>query len=137
VIEPAAISSIPATQVAAVSEECLAILGRMKTAFKKGQHEAAIRYHTQLHLALIQHAPVNLMRALLMSMIRTSETAQLEIFRNPRAGVASIAVHAAIVDALVQGDVSLAAARDGGHLTPAFVYPADQRDDPDSDPIAH
>jgi DNA-binding FadR family transcriptional regulator len=129
VIEPAAIGSIPATQVSVVSEECSAILNRMSAALRKGKHEAAMRYHTQLHLALIQYSPVNLMRTLLASMIHTSETAQLEIFRNSRAGQASIAVHVAIVDALAQGDVHLTAERVAGHLTPAFVLPADHAKD--------
>lgn len=122
ILEPPAIGAIPATQVAALADQCATIVAHMTASFKKGQHEAAMRHHTQFHLALIQHAPVSLHRVLLTSMIRTTETAQLEIFRNPTAGQASLGFHVEMLEALREGDVGLVAKRAANHLTPAFVY---------------
>lgn len=129
-LEPAAIGSIPVTQLNALAEQCSSIIAKMTAAFKKGQHETAMRHHTQFHLALIQHAPVSLHRALLTSMIRTTETAQLEILRNTKAGRASLAVHVGILESLKQGNVNEAVERDANHLVPAFVYsPTGPEDD--------
>lgn len=121
-LEPAAVNSIPHTQLDEFAKQCASHIAKMTAAFKKGQHEAAMRSHTQFHLALIQFAPAKLHRALLTSMIKTTQTAQLEIFRNPEAGRASIAVHIGILDALKAGDVDEASRRDADHLVPAFVY---------------
>jgi hypothetical protein len=64
-------------------------------------------------------------------MIKTTQTAQLEIFRNPEAGRASIAVHIGILDALKAGDVEESAGRDADHLVPAFVYTPTSADESD------
>jgi GntR family transcriptional repressor for pyruvate dehydrogenase complex len=123
VLEPAAIEAIPSTRIEATARECGAIFGKMTTAFNRRSYDAATRYHTQFHMCLTQHAPTRLHRLLLVSMIRTGEITQREIFRTPEAGRFSIATHKAILDPLLQGNVVEAARRDAEHLTPAFVYP--------------
>lgn len=122
-LEPPAIEAIPATRVEATANECATALAKMNAAFTKRSYEAATRHHTRFHLALIQYAPSRLHRLLLVSMIRTAETAQLEIFRTPEAGRHSLAKHDAILEALQSGDIAETARREVGHLTLAFTYP--------------
>jgi GntR family transcriptional repressor for pyruvate dehydrogenase complex len=125
VLEPAAVLAIPATQVDLTAEECAQSLAKMRAAFSRGDMETAVRHHTRFHLRLVQHAPSQLHRTLLDSMIQSVETAQREIFRTPDAGRHSIERHAEILSALEEGDVEEAARRVAEHLTPAFTYPAE------------
>ena len=62
-------------------------------------------------------------------MIKTAETAQLEIFRTREAARHSVAQHQGIFAALDQGDVETTARRVVDHLTPAFVYPFEEVDE--------
>jgi GntR family transcriptional repressor for pyruvate dehydrogenase complex len=133
ILEPAAIRAIPATRVTATVAECARELSKMKAAYNRGAHQTATRYHTQFHLSLIQYAPSRLHRLLLASMIKTAETAQLEIFRTREAGRHSIAQHEGIFTALEEGDVEETARRVVDHLTPAFIYPFEEVDD--SEPV--
>ena len=130
-LEPDAIHAIPATQLVATAQECAEIFAKMCTAFNKGQYEAATRHHSQFHLALIQYAGARIHRTLLINMVHTTETAQLEIFRTPRAGRLSIDIHAGISEALKEGDVEETAKRDADHLTSAFVYSSEDSDSQD------
>ena len=123
VLEPAAIEAIPSTRIQATAAECETAFAKMAAAFNRRSYDAATRYHTQFHMCLTQHAPTRLHRLLLVSMIRTGEITQREIFRTPEAGRFSVSTHQGILDPLLQGDVVETARRDAEHLTPAFVYP--------------
>ncbi|MBA3735625.1 MAG: FadR family transcriptional regulator [Actinobacteria bacterium] len=125
VLEPAAIVSIPATQLHEITAETRRLLRRMQQAFARGAHEAAAQIHTEFHLALVQHGQPRLLRLLLASMIRAVEGTQLEIFRTPGAGRHSLLSHDPIVEALEAGDVLGAAQGDVDHLVPAFTYLSD------------
>ena len=128
ILEPAAIMAIPATQLATLAAETRQLLDRMRTAHSRGKAELATRLHTQFHLTLVRYAPTRLHGALLASMSKAAEGAQLEIFRTPRAGSQSIARHVPMVEAIEAGDVAQAAAHLVDHLTPVFVYLLDQEE---------
>lgn len=125
VLEPSAIEAIPATQIDSLAEQVEAAFKKMKASFNRRSLVTATRHHTDFHLALTQYAPSRLHRVLLVSMIRTGETTQLEIFRTEEAARHSIDMHYGILEALIQGDTSEAARRDANHLTPAFVFPSE------------
>jgi DNA-binding FadR family transcriptional regulator len=128
ILEPAAIMAIPATQLAATAAETRQLLDRMRKAHSRGKAELATRIHTQFHLTLVRYAPSRLHGALLASMSKSAESAQLEIFRTPRAGMQSIAKHVPMVEALEAGNVAQVAAHLVDHLTPVFVYMLDQEE---------
>lgn len=123
VLEPSAIEAIPATEIYSLANQVEAAFRKMKASFNRRSLVAATRHHTDFHLALTQYAPCRLHRVLLVSMIRTGETTQLEIFRTEEAARHSIGMHYGILEALIEGDTSEAARRDASHLTPAFVFP--------------
>ena len=56
-------------------------------------------------------------------MIDATESAQLEIFRTPRAGMHSFERHIWIAEALEDGDVEETARRVAAHLEPAVTFP--------------
>lgn len=95
----------------------------MRRAFRDGHLELACEHHTRFHWTLVQHASPRLMRNLLASMIESVSTAQLEVFRTPRAGGYSLGKHLAILEALESGDVEETARRVQDHLEPTFTFP--------------
>ena len=125
ILEPAALSAVPADDVAELSVDVRAQYKQMTTAYERGALEAATRHHSDFHLTLTRYAPSRLHRILLASMIEAAEGAQLQIFRT--AGLHSLHVHLPIVEALERSDVREAARAVAEHLSPAFTYPADQR----------
>jgi GntR family transcriptional repressor for pyruvate dehydrogenase complex len=125
ILEPEAIRAIPATRVVDVAAEANDVLKAMRRALRAGDHAEAARLHSSFHRALVQHAPTRLARTLLASMIDAAESAQLEIFRTPRADTHSFERHRWILEALEQGDVEETAQRVAEHLEPAFTYPRD------------
>jgi DNA-binding GntR family transcriptional regulator len=122
ILEPAAIMAIPAARIEIAAAEVNAIQRRMEKAFNRGALEAAVYAHTEFHLSLVQYAPSRLHRALLASMVKAAEGAQLEILRTPRAGRESLEKHAAIQASLAAGDVANTAELVVAHLTPVFTY---------------
>jgi GntR family transcriptional repressor for pyruvate dehydrogenase complex len=120
ILEPAALSAVPALDVAQLSVDVRAHYMQMASAYKRGAHEAATRHHSEFHLALTRYAPSRLHRVLLASMIEVAEGAQLQIFRT--AGLQSLQRHLPIVEALERGDVDEAARAVAEHLAPAFTY---------------
>lgn len=126
ILEPEAIRSIPATRVAEVATEAEEIFRKMRRALRNGSPEEATRLHSNFHRLLVQFASTRLLRTLLASMIDSSETTQLEIFRTPRADIHSLERHRLVVEALKKGDVEEAARCDAEHLEPAFTYPREE-----------
>jgi GntR family transcriptional regulator, transcriptional repressor for pyruvate dehydrogenase complex len=120
ILEPAALSAVPALDVAQLSVDVRAHYKQMASAYKRGAHEAATRHHSEFHLALTRYAPSRLHRVLLASMIEVAAGSQLEIFRT--AGLQSLQRHLPIVEALERGDVDEAARAVAEHLAPAFTY---------------
>jgi GntR family transcriptional repressor for pyruvate dehydrogenase complex len=127
VLEPDAILSIPATQVAEVAAQENEVLKAMRRALRRDEHEVAARLHSTFHRTLVQFASTRLQRVLLASMINAAESAQLEIFRTPQADIHSFERHRWIADALDEGDVEETARRVVAHLEPAFTYPDGDR----------
>jgi GntR family transcriptional regulator, transcriptional repressor for pyruvate dehydrogenase complex len=121
ILEPAALSAVPADDVTQLAVDVRGHYKQMTSAYERGAHEAATQHHSEFHLALTRYAPSRLHRVLLASMIEAAEGAQLQIFRT--AGLHSLQVHLPIVEALERGDVSEAAHAVAEHLAPAFTYP--------------
>ena len=126
-LEPAANLAMPATRVTEVAAELNEVLKAMRRALRQGAHEQAARMHSSFHRALVQYASTRLARTLLASMIDATESAQLEIFRTPQAGIHSFERHIWITEALEDGDVEETARRVAAHLEPAFTFPNDGR----------
>lgn len=122
ILEPAALSAVPALQVAQLAGDVRGHYKQMASAYKRGAYEAATRHHSDFHLALTRYAPSRLHRVLLASMIEVAEGAQLQIFRTGKAGLHSLQRHLPIVEALERGDVAEAARAIAEHLAPAFTY---------------
>jgi GntR family transcriptional repressor for pyruvate dehydrogenase complex len=122
ILEPAALSEVPALHVPQLAADVRTHYKQMTSAYKRGAHEAATRHHSEFHLALTRYAASRLHRVLLASMIEAAEGAQLQIFRTGKAGLHSLQRHLPIVEALERGDVGEAARAVAEHLAPAFTY---------------
>lgn len=122
ILEPAAIMAIPATRLEDAATETRRLLTRAQRALDAHKFQLAAHLHTEFHLALVRYVPSRLHGVLLASMIKGAESAQLEIFRTPGAGVQSLQRHEPMVESLESHDVERCAALVAEHLTPAFTY---------------
>jgi GntR family transcriptional repressor for pyruvate dehydrogenase complex len=129
ILEPEAISVMPAIYVPDVVRTCDDILLRMRRAVRAGKLETAADLHSQFHGELIQYASSRLARTLQSSMIDAVRIAQRDIFGVPRANTHTLAQHDWILDALRDGDVRETARRVKDHLTPTFNFPSHGTDE--------
>jgi DNA-binding FadR family transcriptional regulator len=129
ILEPEAISVMPALYVPEVVHVCDDILSRMRRAVRSGNLEIAADLHSQFHGELIKYASSRLARTLQSSMIDAVKIAQRDIFGVPRANTHTLAQHDWILESLRQGDVGETARRVKEHLTPTFIFPAHASDE--------
>ncbi len=123
ILEPAALSAVPALELAELAADVRASYEQMAAAYHRRAYDRATKHHTAFHLVLVRFAPTGLHRTLLAGMIEVSSATQLEIFRTGKAGLHSLHRHLPIVEALERGDVAEAARAVADHLAPAFTYP--------------
>jgi DNA-binding GntR family transcriptional regulator len=133
ILEPEAISVMPALYVPEVVASCDDILKRMRRAVRTGNIDTAADLHGQFHRELVKYASSRLARTLQSSMVEAVRIAQRDIFGVPKANTHTLAQHDWILESLRHGDVSETARRVREHLTYTFNFPPAEPDEPADD----